>query len=365
MHKHLRLFLLLAGFYMLIMSCTKNDVREQPFETPVVKVANEWLTSRIKEGETVRNERIESLRQSILPAKASTEILEDGEKLIIVPIANGFKMNTNSDKNADHYLLLFENKNKEVYKGNIVQFVPENSQQRSLPKNTLSRLWNAEDVNVNGTFTVLTIFDKHLYASTFKEGKRTKYAKLEKGSNDDNSVVSNDRAATDGDNCVIWYLETTTYYTDGTSETSKEYLGMSCNPLECVPGEQCSVLNPGDGGGGPPPTDPDEEVDRAEIVDWLVYQDPDQPSWKVWSRQKFKGKLRGDKGYFYDIVDKYTFAPNPAVNIRVWTPASVISKILNNGKNATVQVTGTVTIGMMVNKPVDTTASFTFTQVFN
>ena len=341
MQKQSHLLLLLAGFFMLLTSCTRNDIDQSPQETPVVKLANEWLTSRVKEGETVRNERIELLRQNILTAQASIETLEDGEKLIIVPISSRFRMNTNSDKNVDHYLLLFENKNKELYKGNIVQFIPLNAQQRRLPKNTLSRLWNAEDVNANGTFTVLTIFDKHLYEVDFKNGVRTRYAETEKGAENGNSVVLNNRVANDGDNCVIWYLETTTYYTDGTNETSKEYLGMSCTPGQCVPGEQCSVINPGDGGGGPPPTDPDEEVEVSEIVDWLVYQDPNQPSWKVWSRQKFKGMKRGSQRYFYDIVDKYTFAPDPAVNLRVWTPKSVTSKILNGGKNATVQVTGT------------------------
>lgn len=356
MKKHAYLFLFLSGFFMFVTSCTRNDIDHAPPETPVVKLANEWLTSRVKEGETVRNERIELLRQNILPAKASTETLEDGEKLIIVPIASGFKMNTNSDKNADHYLLLFENKNKEVYKGNMVQFVPENAERRSLPKNTLSRLWNAEDVNANGTFTVLTIFDKHLYASTFKDGKKTSYSTM-KAQKETGEAVAN----TQGElTCIEYYMVTTYYYSDGSTQEFRDYIGTSCYKW-CVPGEACAVKEDDGLGGG----SPDEEVDRAEIVDWLVYQDPNQPSWKVWSRQKFKGKLWGEKGYFYDIVDKYTFAPNPAVNLRVWTPQYITSKILNNGKNATVKVVGKVTLNMNPYAEVDTTASFTFSQVFN
>lgn len=97
----------------------------------------------------------------------------------------------------------------------------------------------------------------------------------------------------------------------------------------------------------------------------MVYQSPIQPNWKVWTRQKFKGMKRGNQRYFTSIVDKYTFAPCPAVNLNVWTPASVTSKILNAGQNATVQVKGTVTYKMMDNTPVDKTASFTFNDVFN
>lgn len=264
MKRHSHLFLLFAGFFVLLSSCTRNDLHEQPTETPVVKVANEWLTSRVKEGETVRNERIESLRQSILPAQSSTEILEDGEKLIIVPIASNFKMNTNSDKNADHYLLLFENKAKQVYKGNIVQFVPENSQQRSLPKNTLSRLWNCENVNANGTFTVLTIFDKHLYASTFKDGKKTAYTTMEAKKNDLNDAVVNVPGEL---RCIEHYLVTTHYYSDGTTQVFEEYIGTSCYRW-CVPGEACAVKeDDGLGGGG----NPDEEVEASRTLVWHVY----------------------------------------------------------------------------------------------
>ncbi len=343
---------------MLLNSCTKSDINQEPLNAPIAKLTNEWLNSRVKEGETIRNERIESLRQSILPSKASIETLEDGEKLIIVPIVSSLKMNTNSDKSADHYLLLFENKNKEVYKGNIVQYVPLNSQNRALPKNTLSRLWNCEDVNANGTFTVLTIFDKYLYANTFKDGKKMAYTTLEPKKNNGDVAVIN---APGNITCIEYYLITTHYYSDGSTQEFQEYLGTSCFRW-CVPGEACAVKeDDGFGGGG----NPDEEVNRSKIVDWMVYQDPILPSWKVWSRQKFKGRGQGSNGYFYDIVDKYTFAPNPAVNLNVWTPKSITSQILNDGQNATVKVVGKVTYNMNPRKDVDTAASFTFSQVFN
>ncbi len=268
MKKHSYLFLLLAGFFVLVTSCTRNDLEHSPPETPVIKVANEWLTSRVKEGETVRNERVELLRQSILPAQASTETLEDGEKLIIVPIAAGFKMNTNRDKNADHYLLLFENKNQEVYKGNIVQFIPLNGQQRSLPKNTLSRLWNCEDVNANGSFTILTIFDKHLYEVDFENGKKTRYAEMTTEKKGGNSLVLHDRSTSENDpDCIDYYLETTTTYTDGTKEVTTQYVGTTCYPGQCVPGEQCSVIFNPDGGGSAP----DDEVESSKSLIWHVY----------------------------------------------------------------------------------------------
>ncbi len=282
---------------MLLNSCTKSDINQEPLNAPIAKLTNEWLNSRVKEGETIRNERIESLRQSILPSKASIETLEDGEKLIIVPIVSSLKMNTNSDKSADHYLLLFENKNKEVYKGNIVQYVPLNSQNRALPKNTLSRLWNCEDVNANGTFTVLTIFDKYLYASTFKDGKKTAYTTLEPKKNNGDVAVIN---APGNVTCVEYYLITTHYYSDGSTQTFEEYLGTSCYRW-CVPGEACAVKeDDGLGGGG----GPDEDIEAVSFKDWGVVEVG--PFSYVLSSEKLKGKKRAglsNGGYFTKITN--------------------------------------------------------------
>lgn len=301
MHKHPHLFLLCAGFLMLFVSCTKNDIDQQPVAPPVVKLANEWLNSRIKEGSTARNERIEVLRAHILPAQSFTEKLEDGERLIIVPIAKEFKMNTNSDKDADHYLLLFENKAKQVYKGNIVQFIPLNAQQRNLPKNTLSRLWNCESVNANGTFTVLTIFDKHLYEVDFNKGIKTRYATLQKGSkkNKEKEVLE---AAASTVTCVEWYRETSYYYSDGSSYSTEDYLGTTCYN-NCGPTtEVCEPKNTFEPDGGS--NDGDDEYEAVNTVDWGVVEVG--PFSYILSTERLRGKKRASQpngGYFTKITN--------------------------------------------------------------
>lgn len=50
MKQHSQRFLLLAGFFMLATGCTRKDNDHSSPETPVIKVANEWLASRIKKG---------------------------------------------------------------------------------------------------------------------------------------------------------------------------------------------------------------------------------------------------------------------------------------------------------------------------
>ncbi|MFD2920882.1 hypothetical protein ACFS6H_14255 [Terrimonas rubra] len=338
MHKHSRLFLLSAGFLMLFANCTKNDIDQQPVETPVVKLTNDWLNSRIKEGSAARNARIEVLREHILSAQSFTEALEDGEKLIIVPIAKEFKMNTNSDKDADHYLLLFENKTNQVYKGNIVQFIPLDVQQRNLPKNTLSRLWNCENVTANGTFTVLTIFDKHLYEVDFNKGVKTRYATLEKGTKNSNGNEVLESTASSV-TCVEWYRETTYYYSDGSSYTTQDYLGTTCYN-NCGPTtevcEPSSTLDP-DGGAN----DGDDEYEVVTTVDWNVYTH--SLFTYISSTERLKGKRRAslpNGGYFTKITHLGTSKVGSA--IATWDKTSV--EVNYNQHNASSHIIGRYTL---------------------
>lgn len=249
-------------------------------------------------------------------------------------------MNTNSDKNADHYLILFENKNKEVYKGNIVQFIPSNAQQRTLPKNTLSRLWNCEDVIVNGTFTVLTIFDKYLYASTFQDGKKTAYTTMEAKKNNSEDAVVN---APGELRCIEHYLVTTYYYSDGSTQVFQDYIGTSCYRW-CVPGEACAVKEDDSlgGGGG----DPDLEVEAAKTVTWNVFNpygpaNPNEHSYGVNSIETLKGKKNASLptgGYFTKITHNSSSCNTCPQTVGVYIEDE--AKVAAGGQTATSRVKG-------------------------
>ncbi len=156
-------------------ACTKNESPEISRKA-VLEKANKWLNDKITIHNADRNTRVEEIRKNLDVSKASTETTREGDKLIIIPLSKAFKLNYRNTDPADHYLLLFDNPKKGLYKGNIVQYRPLNESDRTLPANSLSKLWDCDSVKANGTFSFLTIYDRLLYEVDYKGGVRTRYA---------------------------------------------------------------------------------------------------------------------------------------------------------------------------------------------
>ncbi|MCG2617127.1 hypothetical protein LZZ85_22720 [Terrimonas sp. NA20] len=277
----------------------------------------------------------------------------------IIPLSSSFKMIHKSDKILDHYLFLFEN-SKGVYKGNIMQV---ESSTKSLPRGTLGNVWDCNDVNVDGTFSLLTIFDKLLYEVKFAGGKKISFGEVKRRNNRDQTQSG--EVSTQNTSCTDWYLVTTTFYDDGSTTTTEQYLGTTCTTL--CPNGVCNEGLPGggDGGGGNP--DPDPEIQVSTNYKWLVYTDPVLVDWKVYSTDKFKAKKSSslpNGGHFTSIEHISTEGPSTVTSNFGWKVHQVSWELQNSGQNADILVQGfRIGLGLPLH-PIEEEGKFVYTILF-
>ncbi|MCG2617125.1 hypothetical protein LZZ85_22710 [Terrimonas sp. NA20] len=354
MQRKIFLFLL-ACCAMFLTNCSKSDLNlNRQLEVQSKQKAEDWLETKGVGAGPLRLGRISAIKESLIFEKASVEKLEDGESLYIIPLSSSFKMINKSDKVLDHYLLLFEN-SKGVYKGNIMQV---ESSTKSLPRGTLGKVWDCNDVNVDGTFSLLTIFDKLLYEVKFAGGKKVSFGEVKsKGNRDQSGEVS-----TQNTSCTDWYLVTTTFYDDGTTTTTEQYLGTTCTTL--CPNGVCNEGLPGGGDGGG--EDPDPEIQVSTDYTWKVYEDSILPEWRVYSTDKIKAKKRAslpNGGHFTSIEHVRTVGPKSDINYYWWKVLNVYSAIENNGQDGGILVLG-YQMGHIFPKEILKEEEIIFTEIF-
>ncbi|MDZ4807633.1 MAG: hypothetical protein SGI96_05125 [Bacteroidota bacterium] len=266
----MRKFLLLPVIFITAMffySCQKGVSDEnviQPNQEINAKV-NGWLDSKQSTNEP-RNERVEKIRANLGVSRISIEDLNEGEKFIIVPLKNGFIANTNKEQNPINSLLLVMDKAGKVYKGNLVQYIPESRQANSVvPANTFNKMFNDKKIDASGRFAVLSIFDKFLYEKVYKNGSLTAFKEIRPENNQTTSVTNKNQEEV----CVDWFRHTTYYYSDGHTETTTEFLYTLCYGT-CPPNEMCDHLEGGGGGGGSNSVDYKYDVQK-QTPWWVVH----------------------------------------------------------------------------------------------
>ncbi|PZR24958.1 MAG: hypothetical protein DI535_20125 [Citrobacter freundii] len=344
-----------------IFSCTKNDLSpEGNVEAKAKENAISWLDNKATKSGPARIQRINAIKENLIPEKSTVEKLENGESLYIIPLKSSFKMNHNQDKDVDQYLLLFEN-SKGVYKGNVMQFNSAGSAHTILPAGTIGNVWDCNDVKVNGSFTLLTIFDNLLYEKTFEGGRQVRYAEARSGQNRNGTPEVAVQST-----CTDWYLVITEFYSDGSTYTTETYLGTTCFDPLCQPSGVCNEgLPPGDGGGGGP--DPDPEVQVSTNHTWLVYTDSVLVDWKVYSTDKFKAIKKAslpNGGHFTSIQHISTEGPTTVFSNFAWKVYQVSWELTNNGQGAEILVQGFKVVLGLPDRPIEEEGKFTYSILF-
>lgn len=130
----------------------------------------------------------------------------------------------------------------DIKTGNVVLFVPSGNQKQNilLPKNTFSQVFSYKDLDFDGTFKVLSSTGRFIYQIEYKDKKLNSYSIIKPSSNELRSNRTNS-------DCVDWWLVTTYHYPDGSSYTTREYVGKTCG--DCG-GDYMSFCQPDSGGGG-------------------------------------------------------------------------------------------------------------------
>jgi hypothetical protein len=206
---------------------------------------NTWLESQKQLTTAVISTSIDNIKVNLDFNNLYFEKLSETEKLLVVPLKNSFISAVNKGKNPLSLFLLIINKDGNIRKGNIVQFVPKNGGPvNTLPKNTFYNFYNANHLVCDGSFTFLNINDKILYQMNYTNGVLSAYGEKQKKQN---ASLSVNTIATTASSCYDWYLVTTYYYSDGTTTVVEKYLYTTCSG---GPGELQSTLIDETGGGG-------------------------------------------------------------------------------------------------------------------
>jgi hypothetical protein len=257
---------------LIFTSCKKTEFNPSPANMDLSVKINTWLNGKKIEGMRIKNNTIESLQLNILQNEIVIEQLNDFEKLIIAPLKENVVFAYHKDEQTVNALLFIVDKNGDIRKGNIVQYVPTDKGIHKIPGNSFHNFYNSKRVQLDGTLTFLTIGGNFLEEYSYENSQVSSYKFLKKESENNSSTRTV---------CTQWWLVTTTYYSDGTTEVDITDLGVTCyEDGDCVPNELCDHITDG-GGSSAPPEDPQDWVEKS----WSITND----YWAVNSTEKIKG----------------------------------------------------------------------------
>ena len=218
-------FILVLSF----ISCKKesNDagISKAPSNGLLILKIQSWLDKQKTDLPETSIAKIDSLKGALDYSNLHLEKYKASQEFIVVPVLNRFKSQNNLEKNPVNYLVLVLNNKENISNGNLIQYVSPTGQ-KSLPKNTFSKIFTYQNLDCSGRFTVLSVTDFFRYELLFENGKLKSVAEQSKRD-------SGRSASIRVNGCMDWYLITTYYYYDGSSSTTEDYLYTTCTDDEC------------------------------------------------------------------------------------------------------------------------------------
>jgi hypothetical protein len=259
---------ILLAVMLLFISCQK-EVDQIPVNTTaeisnqaVITKINSWLENKKVGLADDLSSKIERLKTNLDFGTLHLEKYKQKDRLVIVPLKNSFKSANNEDKNPVNYLVVVLPEQGDITKGNIIQYVSATGKNKAL-LNAFSKIFNFEELDCNGQFTVLSITDDFRYELKFENNKLKSIAELR-------TKPGSDKQKTNG--CIEWYLVTTYHYSDGSSESYWQYVFTSCD-CEQVRNIDCRRfrINCGGGSGGGGDIEYEEEYTASGTLENAVY----------------------------------------------------------------------------------------------
>jgi hypothetical protein len=242
--------LLFLSFVSFIFTGCQKEISDQNGSTNLTATVlsskvNNWLDKQQAQSATGRKDKIQQLQQNLDFDKLHVETLNAREQLIIVPVKSGYKIINNKDKPVSNTAVFILDKSGEIRQGNVVQYASGvTDADNSFTNNTITKIYNNQKIDGSGKFTLLSIYDKFEYELAYNSGSLQSTGYMEP------KTTANGRTST----CIAWYLVTTTFYSDGTSETDETFLGTTCYESGCYPNDpnlqSLDCLEPGSGNGG-------------------------------------------------------------------------------------------------------------------
>lgn len=168
----------------------------------------------------------------------------NGESIVTIPINNSIRKDLNSKSSHLNLseksilnLIIIQNTSGKLRWASIISFLPKRLKiTNELSIETIQNLINGEKVLNDGIYKFIDIKGKLQYIIEYKDKRLFSFSRSLKGKN-----AKTSENATSSLNCIDWILETTIYYSDGSTEHSSEYQFTTC--------EDDTEQN-GDGGSG-------------------------------------------------------------------------------------------------------------------
>ncbi len=241
------------------------------------------------------------------------EDIREGDKVIVIPVKDGFEIKNNQNKPVTNYLFLIQDTKGEIQLGEILQYLAEDKTHKtSLPRNTLHKLYTFEPVS--GQFTNIDILntDYYLTETEYRNNKLYRNSVVQPKAKSANATLPPGDGGT-GCTTTDWYQWTLITYEDGTTEYSEILLFSS---TVCPPSGGGDGSN-GNGSGGLSTDEDDKPYDRTANIAWSVGAgtiggSTSGDAWEVFSHEILKGvKPRNPL-----IKAKFTSAAHDKTEIR-------------------------------------------------
>lgn len=236
------LFTFLLPLMLLSTSITFGQIKIQPlFKNPYTKDSMpatritkskilEWLKSQVKDGANVRNQFVKLLQANALLEKRYIEGYRVDENFVLIPLkSTAFSQHIDKSKPLPlQFLLLVEDKNGEIRRGEVFLFYPSNKNVRALPYNAFYLHFVHQEFPVDGTLKMVTLDDFKFFEADFKNRDLV-----------ERRVWRCERTLdAKGDNIVNhWQLDILKINTNGEAQIDKRELGFTTS--KCPPNVKC------------------------------------------------------------------------------------------------------------------------------
>lgn len=187
----------------------------------MVEKVNNWLDQQEGKFSGDRPSQVNMLQQNLDFGALEIQELYAGEKLIVVPVKNGFVTENNKHLNPVHYALFILDEKQSIRKGNIVQFVADATYpSKNLPANFFHNYYNLKETGISGKIAFLNVAGDFQYETKYDKGNVISNSVIQRKAN---AVSTGGGPVTEA--CYdVWYV---TWYTNGTSNW--EYLFSFCD----------------------------------------------------------------------------------------------------------------------------------------
>lgn len=241
--RKVRLFGYLIALILLFIfsACKKEFDTDRSNDGKINTAVRSWLQVQSSLYSNSAS-NITQLGDALLVHQMNISPLNDSTDIILIPISKELARKKGIAHNYSLCLMLFYKKSQSITTGGIISFISSNDLESiRLSSTQLCSILNGKKSAFNGEINFMSVTGRWL--------SRMKIANGELISTGNVISLNNARDNRTNNLCIDWYLVTTYYFADGTTETTSEYLGTTCYE-DCGNGSYMILCPDGGGGGG-------------------------------------------------------------------------------------------------------------------